>query len=58
MMGVSTDGQICFGISFGEDFEFPWDAYEDLVLLHPYLILVIHMYNAYFLLLDSSLTGL
>lgn len=24
-MGVSTDGQICYGILFPEDFEFPWD---------------------------------
>jgi hypothetical protein len=23
-MGVSTDGQICFGIAFEEGFEFPW----------------------------------
>lgn len=23
-MGISTDGQICFGIKFEEDFEFPW----------------------------------
>ena len=25
-MGQSTDGQICYGIAFGEDMEFPWDA--------------------------------
>jgi hypothetical protein len=25
-MGVSTDGQICFGVAFDEGFEFPWDA--------------------------------
>lgn len=25
-MGVSTDGQICFGNVYEEDFEFPWDA--------------------------------
>jgi len=25
-MSVSTDGQICFGIKFGEEFEFPWNA--------------------------------
>ena len=25
-MGQSTDGQICYGIPFEEDFEFPWDA--------------------------------
>ncbi len=25
-MGVSTDGQICFGVAFPEGFEFPWDA--------------------------------
>ena len=24
-MGVSTNGIICYGISFEEDFEFPWD---------------------------------
>ncbi len=23
-MGQSTDGQICFGVAFEEDFEFPW----------------------------------
>jgi hypothetical protein len=25
-MGVSTDGQICFGNVYEEGFEFPWDA--------------------------------
>ncbi|KKM61996.1 hypothetical protein LCGC14_1526060, partial [marine sediment metagenome] len=24
-MGVSTNGQICYGIMFDEDTEFPWD---------------------------------
>jgi hypothetical protein len=28
-MGTSTDGQLCFGISFEEDFEFPWKTEED-----------------------------
>lgn len=28
-MGVSTDGQICFGIMFEEDFEFPWGDEEE-----------------------------
>lgn len=23
-MGTSTDGQICYGVAFDEDFEFPW----------------------------------
>ena len=27
-MGVSTDGQICFGIAFEECTEFPWDSEE------------------------------
>ncbi len=27
-MGVSTDGQICYGICFEEDTVFPWDAEE------------------------------
>jgi hypothetical protein len=27
-MSVSTDGQICFGILFEEDFEFPWSQEE------------------------------
>lgn len=27
-MGVSTNGQICFGILFDEGYEFPWDAGE------------------------------
>lgn len=25
-MGVSTDGQICFGNKYEEEFQFPWDA--------------------------------
>ena len=28
-MGVSTDGQICYGIAFEEGFEFPWTNEED-----------------------------
>lgn len=28
-MGVSTDGQICFGVAFPEGFEFPWDKTAD-----------------------------
>jgi hypothetical protein len=27
-MSVSTDGQLCFGIKFEEEFEFPWDGME------------------------------
>jgi len=27
-MTVSTDGQICYGILFGEDVKFPWDTEE------------------------------
>ena len=27
-MGVSTDGQICFGVLFEEGYEFPWDCEE------------------------------
>ena len=27
-MGVSTDGQICYGIRFEDEFQFPWDAEE------------------------------
>lgn len=27
-MGVSTDGQICFGVLFEDGYEFPWDADE------------------------------
>lgn len=27
-MGVSTDGQICFGNVYEEGFEFPWDEYD------------------------------
>jgi hypothetical protein len=29
-MGVSTDGQICYGIAFEGDFEFPWNDYDDI----------------------------
>jgi|GEM_PF-3221801 len=25
-MGVSVNGQICYGVVFGEGYEFPWDA--------------------------------
>lgn len=27
-MSISTDGQICFGFLFEEDYEFPWDTEE------------------------------
>lgn len=27
-MGVSTDGQICFGVAFDEGFGFPWEEEE------------------------------
>lgn len=27
-MSTSTDGQICYGILFGDDYEFPWDSGE------------------------------
>ena len=27
-MGISTDGQICFGVLFEEGYEFPWDCEE------------------------------
>ena len=27
-MGTSSDGVLCFGIDFGEDYEFPWDNYK------------------------------
>ena len=27
-MSVSTDGQLCFGIKFEEEFEFPWNGME------------------------------
>ena len=27
-MGLSTDGEISFGIVFDEGFEFPWDEYD------------------------------
>ena len=28
-MGISSDGQICYGISFDEDYEFPWNGEWD-----------------------------
>lgn len=28
-MGVSTDGQLCYGIPFPEGFTFPWEAYSE-----------------------------
>lgn len=28
-MGVSTDGQICYGWIFEEDYKFPWKNYEE-----------------------------
>jgi len=28
-MGVSTDGQLCFGIAFEEEFMFPWTRDDD-----------------------------
>ena len=29
-MGVSTNGQLCYGVLFEEGFEFPWDEYDDI----------------------------
>jgi hypothetical protein len=29
-MGVSTDGEISFGVLFEEGFEFPWDDYDEV----------------------------
>lgn len=29
-MGTATDGQICYGIAFEEEFEFPWSEYDDI----------------------------
>jgi hypothetical protein len=29
IMGISTNGSICYGILFDEDFEFPWDDEEN-----------------------------
>lgn len=28
-MGVSTDGQLCYGVPFPEGFEFPWEKYSE-----------------------------
>lgn len=28
-MGISTDGQLCYGVKFEEDYEFPWED-EDI----------------------------
>lgn len=28
-MGVSTNGQICYGVAFDEDYEFPWNKEHD-----------------------------
>ncbi len=27
-MSISTDGQLCYGVAFEEDYEFPWDEDE------------------------------
>lgn len=29
-MGTSTNGQLCFGICFEEDYEFPWKDFDDI----------------------------
>lgn len=29
-MGVSTNAQICYGIAFDEEFEFPWSECDDI----------------------------
>lgn len=29
-MGMSTDGQVCYGVVFDDGYEFPWDDYDDI----------------------------
>lgn len=29
-MGVSTNGQLCYGVLFEDGFEFPWDEYDGI----------------------------
>ena len=51
-MGTSTDGQICYGIAFEEEFEFPWDGdYDDI---DEWWIYGVHGYKPSFELYDSD----
>lgn len=55
-MTVSTDGQICYGIPFEEDFEFPWteDGDSDEEALRNWWIYKIHGFKHDFELYDED----
>lgn len=48
-MGTSTNGQLCYGVAFEEDFEFPWgDDIED------WWVYTVHKFKHSFELFDSA----
>lgn len=47
-MGVSTDGQICFGIALEEDTQFPWDTDEHDGDIEHWWIYEVHGYKSSF----------
>lgn len=53
-MGVSTDGQICFGIAFEEGKEFPWSSEEYDGDIECWWIYAIHKYQPPFEVYDSD----
>ena len=53
-MGVSTDGQICFGTAFEEGMEFPWDSDEYDEDIEGWWICAIHKYRPSFEIYDNK----
>ena len=48
-MGTSTNGQLCYGVAFEEDFEFPWgDDIDD------WWVYTVHKFEHSFELFDSA----
>ena len=52
-MGISTDGQICFGVAFPESFEFPWDVDPYDGDIEEWWLISVHGYERPFELYDK-----
>lgn len=53
-MGVSTDGQICFGIAFENGQEFPWDSSEYDGDIETWWICAVHEYQSPFEIYNNN----
>lgn len=52
-MGVSTNGQICYGVAFEDGYEFPWDK-EHEGEIDSWWLYVVHGFKHSFEIFDSA----